>query len=133
MKIKKLISFSLAFLLLISNIGLAFNVHYCGDKLASITLSSVISNKQLEDCCLKNQTKKECCCKNKVVNFQKKSDNIILKVFSFNVPFYFLISEGQNLIFSSLENYILFQSTSYFCDSNAPPFFKLCNQYIFYA
>ncbi|WP_396177841.1 HYC_CC_PP family protein [Flavobacterium micromati] len=133
MKIKKSISFFLAFLLLISNIGLAFNVHYCGDKLASITINPVISNKQLEDCCLKNETKKEDCCKDKVVNFQKKSDNTILKVFATNFPFHFLINEKQNFVFSSLQNYILFQSTSYFCDSNAPPFFKLCNQYIFYA
>lgn len=133
MKIKKSISLSLAVLLLISNIGLAFNVHYCGEQIASISLNSVNASRQFEKCCLKNEIKKENCCKDKVVNFQKKLDNSILKVFSSSAPFYFLIIEKQQFICLSSENFKRFHATSYFCDSNAPPFFKLYRQYIFYA
>jgi len=132
-KIKKPISLFLAVLLLISNMGLAFNVHYCGEQIASISLNSVNASRQFEKCCLINEIKKENCCKDKVVNFQKKIDNSILKVFSSTAPFYFLINEKQQFICLASKNFKRFHTTSYFFDSNAPPFFKLYRQYIFYA
>ena len=133
MKIKKSITLFLAVLLLISNMGLAFNVHYCGEQIASISLNSVIASRQFEKCCVKNEILKENCCKDKVVNCQKKLDNLILKVFSFSTPFYFVINEKQQFKSLASENFECFHATSYFCDSNAPPFFKLYRQYIFYA
>jgi hypothetical protein len=133
MNIKKCTSLFLAFLLLVSNVGLAFNVHYCGEKIASVSLSTIVSAPTEKGCCEKIAAKKESCCKDKVVNFQKKSDTAIIKAFSFNPQFPFLIQEWQTIVFSSNTNFNTTQTTAYFCDANAPPLFKLYSQYIFYA
>ena len=45
MQFKKHISLLIAFFLLVSNSGLAFNVHYCGDKIAAV--SSVFSTEEV--------------------------------------------------------------------------------------
>ena len=133
MNIKRCISLFLAFLLLVSNVGFAFNVHYCGGEIASISVNRIALQQVKKGCCAKKVEKEDSCCKDKVVNFQKKSDNTILKVFSIDSPFYFIIEEVQIIVFSSNENLKNSQATSYFCDANAPPLFKLYSQYIFYA
>ena len=133
MNIKKCTSLFLAFLLLVSNVGFAFSVHYCGGEIASVSVKPIASKQVDKGCCAKKVEKEDSCCKDKVVNFQKKSDNTILKVFSIDSPFYFIIKESQTFIFSSNENLKNAQTASYFCDANAPPLFKLYSQYIFYA
>ncbi|SHL81281.1 HYC_CC_PP family protein [Flavobacterium xinjiangense] len=132
MSIKKCTSLFLAFLLLVSNVGLAFNVHYCGKEIASVSLNTVSQSTE-KGCCEKIVAKKDSCCKDKVVNFQKKSDNATIKAFSFNPQFPFLIQQWQTIVFSSNENFKNNQTAPYFCDANAPPLFKLYSQYIFYA
>ncbi|MBG6110343.1 hypothetical protein IWX84_001211 [Flavobacterium sp. CG_9.10] len=133
MNIKKCTSLFLAFLLLVSNVGLAFNVHYCGKEIASVSLNTIVSQPTEKGCCEKIVAKKDSCCKDKVVNFQKKSDNATIKAFSFDSHFSFLIQEWQMIVFSSNKNFKSTQTAAYFCDANAPPLFKLYNQYIFYA
>ena len=133
MNIKKCTSLFLVFLLLVSNVGLAFNVHYCGKEIASVTLNTIVSKPSENGCCQKIAAKKDDCCKNKVVNFQKKSENATIKAFSFDSHFPFLIQQPHTIVFSSNKNFKNTQVTSYFCDANAPPLFKLYSQYIFYA
>jgi hypothetical protein len=133
MNIKKCTSLFLTFLLLVSNVGLAFNVHYCGEKIASVSLNTIVSAPTEKGCCEKIAAKNDSCCKDKVVNFQKKSDTAIIKAFSFNPQFPFLIQEWLTIVFSSNTNFNTTQTTAYFCDANAPPLFKLYSQYIFYA
>ena len=133
MNLKRCTSIILAFLLLVSNVGMAFNVHYCGDEIASISVNRIASQQIEKGCCEKTVTKKDSCCKDKVVNFQKKSDNTILKVFSFSAPYYFVIKQVQTISFFSIKNLKSIEVTSYFCEANAPPLFKLYSQYIFYA
>ena len=133
MNIKKCTGLFLAFLLLVSNVGLAFNVHYCGGEIASVSVKPIAYQKAEKSCCSKKVEKEESCCKDKVVNFQKKSDNTVLKVFSIYSPIYFIIKESQTFVFSSEANLKSAQATSYFCAANAPPLFKLYSQYIFYA
>jgi hypothetical protein len=62
MKFKKHISILLAFFLLVSNVGLAFDVHYCGEKVASIQpfylKSGEVSNSVEKGCCEKKASKK---------------------------------------------------------------------------
>jgi hypothetical protein len=133
MSIKKCTSLFLAFLLLVSNVGLAFNVHYCGEEIASVSFNAIVSQTTEKGCCEKIVAKKDNCCKDKVVNFQKKSDNATVKAFSFDSHFFFLIQEWQTIVFSSNKIFKSTQTTTYFCDANAPPLFKLYSQYIFYA
>ena len=133
MNIKKCTSLFIAFLLLVSNVGLAFNVHYCGGEIASVSVNRIAPQQIGKSCCAVKVEKEDSCCKDKVVNFQKKSDNTILKVFSFASPYYFLIKESQIVFFSSKKNLKQTSVASYFCEANAPPLFKLYSQYIFYA
>jgi predicted transcriptional regulator len=57
MQIKKHIALLLAFFLLISNSGLAFNVHYCGEKIAAI--SSVFSDEEVCEMLIKEEKSSE--------------------------------------------------------------------------
>lgn len=133
MKFKKHISLLLVFFILVSNMGLAFKVHYCGDELASISLKSIAFSPSKENGCCGIMEKKSHCCKDKIVAFQKKSENIIYKAFSFNTNMSSLIVEWQPIAFVAIFNLKSNSLHSYFCDANPPPFFKLYHQYILYA
>ncbi len=134
MKFKKHISIFLALFLLVSNVGLAFNVHYCGKNIASISLKTAIPVQNFEKgCCEKIASKKHSCCSDKVFSFQQKADNLIIKAFSFQADYFFIVEEWNPIVFSSFSNFKNSQITSYYCDANAPPLFKLYHQYIFYA
>ncbi|HEX8017011.1 MAG TPA: hypothetical protein VF465_17395 [Flavobacterium sp.] len=130
MNLKKCTGLFLAFLLLVSNIGFALDVHYCGGKIASVSLSTTVS--PVKKCC-GDKEKKSSCCKDKVVKFEKKSDNATVKVFFYQLAFSTLIKEYQPIAFLSLPNFKNNQVISYYADANAPPLFKLYNQYIFYS
>jgi hypothetical protein len=141
MRFKKHISLLLAFFLLVSNVGFAVDVHYCGGEVASIkpiywkTAESL--NEVEKECCAPEATasveKKDSCCKDKVVNFQKKSENVTLNSLSLQLDFTFLIEKWNPIVFSEISNFESSRITSYYCDANAPPLFKLYHQYIFYA
>ncbi|HRA74387.1 MAG TPA: hypothetical protein PLB11_16360, partial [Flavobacterium sp.] len=77
--------------------------------------------------------KKESCCKDKVIHFEKKQENVIIKSFTFQSDFIFLIEEWNPIIFTEFSNFEDSRIISYYCDANAPPLFKLYHQYIFYA
>lgn len=141
MKFKKHISFFLAFFLLLSNVGVAIDVHYCCGEIASVkpVIWETIEyqNTVEESCCppkaSSNLEKNDSCCKDKVVHFQKKSENVIIKSISFQPDFNFLFEEWNPIFFSEIPNFENSLTTSYYCDANAPPLFKLYHQYIFYA
>ena len=131
MKFHKQICLFLAFFVLVSNVGFALNVHYCDDQIASVSFNTVSPSTLEEDCCGVVE-KISHCCKDRIVVLQKKSDQAVVKSFSF---------EWQELIFPepifsvfsiaaipSQKNKV----AAYYCDSNAPPLFKLYSQYIFY-
>jgi hypothetical protein len=137
MKFKKRISLFLAFFLLVSNVGFAVDVHYCGGEIASV---KPVYWKNLEDskattksCCASKVEKKDSCCKDKVVHFQKKSGKVTLNSISFQPDFNFLFEEWNPVVFSEMPHFESGKITTYYCDANAPPFFKLYHQYIFYA
>lgn len=134
MKFKTQISIFLAVLILVSNVGFAFNVHYCGGKISSVSLNSALQSVQSEKgCCEKKVTsKKDSCCKDKKIVFQKKTDNGIVKSFSFQFDYVFLVTEFQPVVFQLVPNFKNNQTLSYYCDANAPPLFKLYSQYLLY-
>lgn len=132
MNLKKCTGLFLAFLLLISNIGFAFDVHYCGGKIASVSLNTTASASPEKKCCGVSE-KKSSCCKDKVVHFEKKSDDATLKFFFFQITFLAGIQEFKPIAFLAVPNFKSNQIISYYSDANAPPLFKLYNQYIFYS
>lgn len=135
MKLKKHISILLIFLILVSNVGFAFNVHYCGEKISSITLNSnaAVSSLQNEkDCCKKIVSKKDSCCKDKKIVVQKKAIDKIFKTFSFQSDISFLVSIFQSAVFKTVPSFENNTLLRYYCDANAPPLFKLYSQYLLY-
>jgi hypothetical protein len=133
MNFKKQISIFLAILLLVSNVGLAFNVHYCGGEIASVSLNSTLpSLKSEKRCCETKASKKDSCCKDKKIVVQKKTDNGIVKSFSFQFDYAFVVLEYNPIVFSAVPSFKNNTNLSYYCDANAPPLFKLYSQYLLY-
>lgn len=131
MKFHKQICLFLAFLVLVSNVGFALNVHYCDDQIASISFNTASPSNLEEDCCGVIE-KQSHCCKDKIVVIQKKSDQAIVKSFSFEVHD-LIFSPYLNIVFHSVNlPFINKNVPAYYCDSHAPPRFKLYSQYIFY-
>lgn len=132
MNFKKCTSLFLVFLLLVSNLGFAFDVHYCGDSIASITLKTFVAKQEQKKCCAINK-KDSSCCKDKVIHVEKKADNATIKTFLFQIALPFLNPTHSLIVFQnntfSASNKVL----AYYVDANAPPLFKLYYQYIFYA
>ncbi len=141
MKFKKHISLFLAFFLLVSNVGFAVDVHYCGGEIASVKpvfWKTVESQNTVEKSCCPPKAsstveEKGDCCKDKVFNIQKKSENTTVTSISFQSDFNFLFEEWNPVVFAKISNFESSEITSYYCDANAPPLFKLYHQYIFYA
>ncbi|WP_300567513.1 hypothetical protein [Flavobacterium sp.] len=131
MKIKKHIAILLSMLILVSNVGLAFNVHYCGDKIASVSFVSHQLDAE-KKCCGKAE-KKSSCCKDKKVKLEKKTDHSVLKQFSFQIEIPMVSHDWKPLDYLNVANFKSNQVLKFYCDSNAPPLYKLYSQYVFYA
>lgn len=139
MNFKKHISILTALLILVSNSGLAFTVHYCEGKIASI--SSVFSEEEVcdmpvvveETCCAKPKTTHKDCCSDKKVDLKNKTEKIIIKTISLDFePAFF--AEYRNPFFVAVEiQKTKGENVAFYCDSNAPPLYKLYCQYTFYA
>jgi len=75
MKMKRLFSIFLAFLLLGTRVGFALNVHYCGDHVANVSLAYSPENCGMEEGKEKQTTNaiafsKKSCCEDDVLLFQ---------------------------------------------------------------
>jgi hypothetical protein len=134
MNCKRVIGFFLALLILVSNVGFAFTMHYCGGKVASVSVQTLESNSiKKKGCCAQKEIEKDSCCKNKTVHFEKKTDNATLKVFSFEPIELYLIPEFKKLTTVQQPTFVSTSAETYYCDAHAPPLFKLFHQFLFYA
>ena len=99
----------LSFLIFISNTGLAFNVHYCGNEVSSISLKTNFSdnNNFEKDCCGVNE-KKSHCCNDKIFHFQKNLANAIVKSFSHSFNSFGLIQEYKPSVFLTISILLIF-------------------------
>jgi len=122
---------------LFSSVGVALVVHYCGGEIASI--SSVLKDKDnceedatsSNDCCGSNKTSHDNCCSNETLNID--IDDVVIKNFDFKFNFVAVLFETQKQDFNKIKILNNNQSLDYYCDANAPPFYKLYSQRIFYA
>lgn len=133
MKIRKHISILLATLLLVSNVGLAFNVHYCGDEIASVSLNNPFFNKNSEDYCCGIAEKKSNCCNDKVIKFDKKPDNSVVKIVGFQIHTPFIFQDWKPIVFGKKTVLKNCKVSSYTFNTNSPPIFMRNCQLIFYA
>ena len=139
MILKKQLSILIAFFVLVSNSGLAFNVHFCEGKIASIT--SVFSDAEVcampieveKTCCAKKELTHEKCCSDKEVNLKNKVEKIIIKTIAFDMNTAFYFTEYKTPQFGFYQSQIPAPIVAYYCDANAPPFYKLYCQLTFYA
>lgn len=138
MNFKKCTSFLMAIYLLVSTSGLAFNVHYCGGEIASV--SSVFNSEDScgmevqedeKSCCNKPSEDHSGCCSDEVI--QADFDEVIIKQISFDFDYVSILSAFKVPVFSTNRIVTSSQKLYYYCDSNAPPFYQLYSQFVFYA
>lgn len=131
MHFKKVTSLFLAIFILFSNLGLAFSVHYCHDKIANISLQ--YKHQEADTgCCEKLEKTKKCCSDNTIQN-DNQTDNILTKLFQLDLQVLVLgFSENYNF---SPEIISVFQRKLFenYSESNSPPLYKLYCQLVFYA
>jgi len=132
MILRKCINLLLVCLLLISNTGLAFNVHFCGESIASVSFKDNAVKAEASCCGPQAKVIKKNCCSDKVIRIKDKLDENLVKTFSLH-SFVFPTTEMRFRAEPTEVTYKESQSDSYYCDANAPPLFKLYGQYIFYA
>lgn len=134
MPFRKSTSLLLAVIFLFSNLGLAFNLHYCHDELAFISIDY-----QFKEACVENQ--KSCCvavdshascCSNKIVEIEKKTDHTLVSGFQFDIACP-VVAITHPFVFQFRERQVKTNLSQFYCDSNAPPFYKLYCQLVFYA
>ena len=138
MKPAKYIGIILTTLIVFSNIGLALNVHYCHDSVSSVSITYKTSHynkkQKQKSCCAMAAKASKKCCKTHVVKLQDKTDTTLIKQMHLNLGSFCAVNEWKPaLLYSSVTPPAKKESPSFYCDSHAPPLFKLYCQYIFYA
>lgn len=131
MNLKKYISIFLAILMLVSNFGFAINVHYCEDKVSSVTVGSSGNNAE-EECCgvIEKESK---CCHDKIVKSDEKSDQILGKSQTFEAIYIPVVHDWNPIFFSFNIKTPKREAITYYCEANAPPLYLLYRQFTFYA
>jgi|SRR5690606_33486050 len=131
---KKCTAFILSFLLLISASGMSFTVHFCGDRIASIS-SGLISkpdpSPEMEKCCAEKAKENKPCCSDKEVKLKAKPEPVSkqeLQKVVFISPSYSQISFTPDT-----RDGLISRTITYYCEAHSPPLYKLYHQYIFYA
>lgn len=130
---KKHLSILLTALLLVSNLGLAINVHYCADEIASITINVAPDSGKVVDECCGIVEEEPGCCNDKIIKAEIKSDQIIVKSLSFDPALHSVIYDWKPKVFISKNHFKQKNNSTYYCDANAPPLYLLYSQYTFYA
>ena len=135
MNFRKHISLVLASLILLANLGLSFAIHYCKDEIASVSFQYQEDEPCVEDvksCCAKEDSH-DSCCSNKLIKVEKKTDDILVKTFQLDLePTVFITDWKPNLVAFESEN-LVSSEVGFYCDSHAPPLYKLYCQLVFYA
>lgn len=131
MNFKKYTNVLLVFFLLVSNLGMSFNVHYCEDEIASVSINTATNSHEVEKDCCGIIEKKSKCCKNKIIKSNEKFDQITTK--SFSVDYNIVNNEWKPLVFTNAFNFQQKASISYYCNANSPPLYLLYSQYSFYG
>lgn len=130
---RKHISILLTLFLLVSNLGFAFNVHYCDGKIASVTIRTISASPKAVDECCGIVEDDAGCCHDKVIKAEIKADQIIVKSVSFDAYFLPITYEWKPEVFVPKCNYKQENTFIYCCDAHTPPLYLLYSQYTFYA
>jgi len=135
MNFRKHISIVLASLILLANLGLSFAVHYCKDEIASVSFQYHEDQTCVEkskSCCAKEDSH-DSCCSNKLIKVEKKTDDILVKTFQLDLIQEFISSNWNCNIITFNLLAITSDKVAFYCDSHAPPLYKLYCQLVFYS
>ena len=139
MNIKKHISIYLALFILLVNSSASLVLHFCHDQIAYVSLvyqnNKLIDSATEDSCCASDsiETEKKGCCSNEEISTDKKIDYTILNGFQFDFFSVSFINETLDFFGKAACFYSNKKNVDYYCNSNAPPFYKLYSQLIFYA
>lgn len=142
MKFKKYISALLTCLILVSSMGLALNVHYCHGRISSVAFAYKKAEpcnghkdeKKAHACGVEKDSQKKCCKDDLVKLKDTKSDNIIVKSIQLDLGAFCLAEEWNPQTLYATGTPVATKDTpSFYCESHAPPLYRLYCQYIFYA
>lgn len=130
---KKITAILITTVILFSNLGLAFNVHYCHDKIASVSIDYSVQNDNSNCCCVKKDAQKKCC-SDTTIKAEKKSDDILVK--SFQLDLQQFVANAQNWDFNFSKEIVSIKKNDLienYSESNSPPLYKLYCQLVLYA
>lgn len=139
MLLKKQISLLIAFLLLVSNSGVAFNVHFCDDKISGISSvfskedSCIVPTLKKKNCCTKPIKANKKCCSDQEINLKNKSEKIVIKTISFEIYYSDFTVGWKPAFYFETPSVSILKQKNYYCNSNAPPFYILYSQSTFYC
>jgi|688.fasta_scaffold01637_32 hypothetical protein len=137
MNFKKCTSIIMAFYLLISSSGFAFNVHYCGDTIASV--SSVFNTEETcvmdvhpeeKSCCAASLENHDGCCSDETI--QADFDDVVIKQLQFDFDYVSVLPTFEFPFYTNRAALVNKQLFDYYCDANAPPLYQLYSQFVFY-
>ena len=135
MNFRKHISIVLATLILLANLGLSFAVHYCKDEIASVSFQYQEDEPCVEDVksCCTTADSHDSCCSNKLIKVEKKTDDILVKTLQLDLEQAVFVADWKpNFVAFESENFVS-NEVAFYCDSHAPPLYKLYCQLVFYA
>ena len=135
MNFRKNISIVLASLILLANLGLSFTVHYCKDEIASISFQLEKEEpcvEKVSSCCAKAASH-DSCCSNKVIKVEKKTDDILVNIFQLELQPVLFNTDWQSTFIAFKPEIETSKQVDFYCDSHAPPLYKLHCQFVFYA
>lgn len=122
-------------LLIFSNSGLAFSLHYCEEKLASVsvTIESMAMDKEPDSCCLSNKENTPCC-DDKSVEAPQTDDEFLSKILKINESTFILPYEVAHIFVKTASaERKLSNSYTQNTQSNSPPLYQLYCRLVFYA
>lgn len=132
----------MSFFLMFSNIGLAVNIHYCKNVIANTSLEffsesnlKALDKSDSDICCgKKKSTEEEPCCKDEVIKQKTDEKQITTNSVQFQINSFLVPDIHQIGIPEAFELQIPKNTfVQFYCESNAPPFYKLYRKLIYYA
>ena len=133
MNFRKSINVIVVLFLLVSNMEMSLIVHYCEDKIASITLNTATNSCKIEEDCCGEVERQSKCCNNKIIKSNEKSAQQIVKSISLDFDYDLVFNEWQTKNYQDHFNFPSKEITTYYCDANAPPRYLMYSQYTFYS
>jgi hypothetical protein len=134
MQFKKCTTFILAILLLVSSSGLILNVHYCGEKIASVSMKLNQKPVDLEKNCCRIIEKKSSCCNDKIIKIQENSIKFQKEISNLKFSKICFINFNKPIVSKIVADFrIKNKNNLYNFKDHLPPIFKLNCQLVFYA